>query len=672
MVKSKYWVVSKGCVALLLGVLGGVNGQDWTPFTDYLQQEEDSYFRLSEEQLLSSLDSQPKISPSLHDRQLAASLAAQVARPDRAAILAHRYPVSEMVFTYAKDHKDHPPIDKAKHLFVTLAYTDGGYTAPKEGLPEKTLDLRLDNNFPKGTWFDGSALRLIGQSIVEYLADQKILGVYVRISPEEINSRGEDLRPLNQSSLTFVTTTLEVGKVQASAREPSSINYQHIADQSPLQGANAANDEEGDLLRAEILNDYVYFLNRYPNRRVDVSIDPLGGGNQAIVDYLVTEKKSWRAYAGVSNTGAEGMNKWIENIGFVTTQLTNRDDTLALDASVDSFDNYYSWGITYHAPLSHLSHWRWLVNANQNSFTSSELGIQQYDFTGRQTAVRAELKYNFYQHKDAFYDVFASLQYRDIFTDNHTFSIQQRQKFLIPMLGLQFQQLRPASKVIALFEVQYNIRGYDGQKDHEELELGRVDVDNDWTLLSWQSYNSFYVEPLLNRWFGKKKGSPTTYIHEAILNFCGQYAFDYRLFPQIQSVVGGLYTVRGYPQDYTAGDSTFYATAEYACHFPRALAPVGAPKHRLFGKPFRYAPEEPGGLTDWDFIIRSFFDFGRVVNNKHKIFENDTSLLGTGLGAELVVLDNFFLRADWGVALKDAPGVTKRSQQWYLSMTFVY
>lgn len=665
---GKQWFF--GCVGVLLGVLGTLQADPWVPFSGLLEKEEAHLFGLSQERLLSSL--QTPAAPVLRDQEVAAQLATQVVRPDRAAILAHRYPVSQLVFTYAKDHRDHPPIDKAKHLFVTLGKTDGGYTAPTAGIPDVTLDLRLDNTFPKGTWFDGSALRLIGQSIVEYLADQKILGVYVRVSPQQIDNRGQDLRPLDQASLDFVVTTLEVGKVQASARESSSANYQRIADESPLQGADAKNAQEGDLLRSEILNDYIYFLNRYPNRRVDVSIDPLGGGNQAIVDYLVTEKKPWRAYAGISNTGAEGMNKWVENIGFVTTQLTNHDDTLAVDASSDSFDNYYSWGVTYHAPLFGLPRWRWLINANQNRFTSAELGIEKYDFTGMQTAVRAELKYNFYQHKDAFYDAFASLQYRNVHTDNHKIPIQQKQKFLIPMLGLQFQQLRPASQVTALFEVQRNVQGYAGQKDHEALELGRVNVDNDWTLLSWQSYNSFYVEPLIDRWFGKNKGSPATYIHEAILNFCGQYAFDYRLFPQIQSVVGGLYTVRGYPQDYTAGDSTFYATAEYACHFPRALAPVGTPKHRLFGKPFRYAPEEPGGLTDWDFIIRSFFDFGRVINNKREIYEHDVSLLGTGLGAELVIWNNFFLRADWGVALKEAPGVTKRSQQWYLSMTFVY
>ena len=84
---------------------------------------------------------------------------------------------------------------------------------------------------------------------------------------------------------------------------------------------------------------------------------------------------------------------------------------------------------------------------------------------------------------------------------------------------------------------------------------------------------SYYLEPLL---FPRSFRDPSStwssrLSHELALGARGQYAFDYRLIPQSSQVIGGLNTVRGFPQGQAVGDSVFTGSAEYRFHIPRSL-----------------------------------------------------------------------------------------------------
>lgn len=116
-------------------------------------------------------------------------------------------------------------------------------------------------------------------------------------------------------------------------------------------------------------------------------------------------------------------------------------------------------------------------------------------------------------------------------------------------------------------------------------------------------------------------------------------------------------------------------TLEYRYHLPRAFDPQPKPDV-LFGKPFRTAPQQPGGRTDWDMILRAFVDAVQVWHNEKLGFEDDVRLLGTGVGMEFVLKQNLRFRADWGVALKDAENggdsVSAGSSQVHLQFTILY
>jgi hypothetical protein len=84
-------------------------------------------------------------------------------------------------------------------------------------------------------------------------------------------------------------------------------------------------------------------------------------------------------------------------------------------------------------------------------------------------------------------------------------------------------------------------------------------VDDDWTVFKWSLDHSFYLEPLLFREAAHDPDAPhwkTALAHEIAFSFRGQHAFDNRLIPQEEETLGGLYTVRGYPESIAAGAFT--------------------------------------------------------------------------------------------------------------------
>jgi hypothetical protein len=95
---------------------------------------------------------------------------------------------------------------------------------------------------------------------------------------------------------------------------------------------------------------------------------------------------------------------------------------------------------------------------------------------------------------------------------------------------------------------------------------------------------------------------------------------------------------------------------------PRAFQPDEQPG-KLFGKPFRYAPQYRYGPVDWDFVLKAFADVARTdVVREESAFESDETLVGAGIGAELAISRNLNVRIDWGFALdeiKDASGDTE-------------
>ena len=266
-----------------------------------------------------------------------------------------------------------------------------------------------------------------------------------------------------------------------------------------------------------------------------------------------------------------------------------------------------------------------------------------------------------WQHRDFFVDVWGGLRLRDLRVRNQAAGDTARSVvFAIPSLGIHADRINQLSTL----NLDLSVRGSNGQIDEGELDrLGRDETDDRYAIIDFDLGYSTFLEPLLfpDGWRNPSTALTSTLAHELAIGVRGQYAFNYRLIPQLAYSIGGLHTVRGYDQSVAVADSVIIGTVEYRFHLPRALPIAREPlKIPLLGD-FRAAPQQVYGRPDWDLTLRAFVDFGRAIRNDESstgagALEFDQTLVGAGVGAERMVKSNFRARIDWATALKGTSG----------------
>lgn len=603
------------------------------------------------------------------------------------------YPISAFVVRYATEQPDRPALDDLLQSEVTLGLANGVYVAPRPGAESVTLRLSdLASTQRAARPYSVSAINAIGARIVQALNQRGIIGVLVSPDPNQIDPQTlADKRPQGVQTLTLDVWTRAVSQVRTIGAGPrwakptapddrpsqeTRINnrvHDRIRENSPLQPGPQG--QPGDLLRKDLLSDYLDQLNRHPGREVDAAIAPGDQPGEVVLDYIVTENKPWTAYFQVSNTGTKQTDEWRERFGFVDNQLLNRDDVLSIDYITAGFTDANALIASYDAPFGNSQVLRWKAYGSASDYKASDVGFANEKFKGDTLYAGGELSLNVYQHARSFIDVFGGARWERDHVNNEIVDVSGKTDFFIPYGGLRFDRDTGKSSTYAEVRIEGNLGGWAGTSQSEAEKLGRLFVDKNWTAFKWDLSESFYLEPLLFRSAWSNPDSPyrkTTLAHEIFLSLRGQEAFDSRLVPQQEAIAGGLYSVRGYPESIAAGDNSIMFTAEYRFHLPRVLMPQNPETTPFLGKPFRFAPEQRYGRPDWDLIFRGFVDAARITNNNKQSFESDETLIGAGVGAELQFRQNVSLRVDWGFALRDAAGTNAGDNRVHFVGTILY
>lgn len=587
-----------------------------------------------------------------------------------------RYPVSQIIVEYGKDHPNLPPLDQIMQTTVQLSPVQDGFTAAKPGAPVQTVRL-VDLPTTGQPYLYGSAIRLVNQRLVEAFNERGYIGIYIAPNPQDISDEAQDIRPEGQTAMRLQVRVGQVTEVRTLAsgdRVPTeeridSPQHERILAHSPVKPGDAQ-----DLLRKDLLDDYIYRLNRHPGRRVDVAVSAAEGVGGVALDFLVTEAKPWMVYAQVSNTGTKETNNWRERFGFSHSQLTGRDDILNLDYVTAGFESAHTFQGSYEAPFFESERLRWRVFGSWSQFTAADVGFAGEDFTGEEWQAGGEMIYNIYQRREHFIDAIVGTRWQSVHVNNEIIDVNATEDFFLPYVGLKYERITETATTLGSVTFTANIPSVAGTSSSEIANLGRPFVDDDMYYLSWDLSQSFYLEPLLNRaaWEDTSTPASSTLAHEVFLGVRGQYAFGKRLIPQHEQTVGGLYTVRGYPESVQAGDTVVIGNVEYRLHIPRLFA-IRPEPGTLFGQTFRWAPQQVYGRPDWDLLMRAFFDVGRVMYSERRNYENEQTLMGTGLGVELVYKRNFSVRVDWAVALEGIENqVTSGSDRFHILATFLY
>ncbi|HED53916.1 MAG TPA: ShlB/FhaC/HecB family hemolysin secretion/activation protein [Phycisphaerales bacterium] len=574
--------------------------------------------------------------------------------------LVEAYPFSRLRLEYASAHPEVPLIESLASMPISLDVSGDTIRVAEAGADPIKLGQVLSVRDRKIT---ASAINEIARTVVAELNRRGIVGVLVAPDPAMIDpTTGADLRQDGEDLAlkVWVGLVTDVRTVGTGSRlsEVPAVNHpvhRRIGLLSPAKPWHEGDrGARRDLIRRDVLDDYVFRLNRHPGRRVDLAISAATGEheppNAVTLDYLIRETKPWMVYGQISNTGTSNTSEWRERLGLVHNQLTNRDDTLRVDLVTSSFEDSYAAVISYEAPLPGTDLIRAKVYGNWSDYTASDIGLPGQDLSGTTWTFGGELIANVYQRKSLFADVFAGVRQERIEVTNDVAGTKGDTDFLIGTVGVRVDERVPTRSIYGEVAIDFTL---DGGDPTEIPGLGRLRADDSWTVLRWTGGSSFFLEPLFwpNAW-QDEHSTGSSLANEIAVRFSGQSSLGTRLIPQQQQVVGGLYTVRGYPQSAVAGDSAIIGSVEYRLHVPQLLG-TSAEVGTLFGEPFRYQPDRPYGMADWDLILAAFVDFGQTSVEDADSFEFDEQLIGAGVGIGLEFKRNVRVRVDWGVALND-------------------
>ena len=602
------------------------------------------------------------------------------------------FAVGKFNLEYREDHPDHPKLSQIFPHEVALFLTPSGYVSPSAG--DNNQRVVITGLAQKVEQFHASALASISRSLLKKLQKLGLLGIYVLPDARDIDPRTEDdLRAPHEFTLRYQVSTGRIQEVRTIAIGDRIdgdwvVDHKYHSDirtESPLQPERYAAKGTSDLLQKDVLEDYLYRLNRHPGRYVEAALASSNEGDGVALDYRVTEPRPWTPYLQVANTGTQRTNKWQSRLGVIHRELTNRNDILNLEFINAGFDNLNGIYGSYEAPWFSKKRPRWMKTSGfepswlawadrdsvpwwgmdrlrwriSGGFSRVEIGLGNILDGENTTAITedwnlgGQLIYQVYQHHNWFVDVFAGYQHRQVDFDNRSLNNREDLALSIGSFGAKVERVNEYSSLFG--RMNFEVGSTDGNSE-EASGLGRFDADADWYALKWNFGVSHYLEPLLNRkaWEDPTTTASSTLAHELALSFRGQYAFDNRLIPQVSQVVGGLYSVRGFEQGVAVGDSVYITSAEYRFHLPRALSVKRVPMQLPFVGPFRATPQQVYGRPDWDLVIRTFVDLGYTDREgDREVAEFDQLLVSAGVGLEADFMGKARVRVDWARGIKE-------------------
>ena len=590
------------------------------------------------------------------------------------------YVVTQILPRYVDDHPQHPPLSAILAAGVELGEVADGYVGPREGVPMRKVRLH-ERSSHAPTHYYASALAAINHAILEALNKRGLAGVRVRASPLDIDAAtGEDRRSAGQGTLrvdveigridglrVIAVDTLAVNERVPTDEAISNPVHRRIKNRSPIQPSDAKREGTTDLLRIDLLENYVARLNRHPRRTVVAEVSPSrmtpGSG---YLDYKIVETRPWSVYSQISRTGTEETHRWRQRFGFRHTQLRGKDDTLQLGyVTSGEFSDVHGFFLAYESPMASFDRLRWQASALYSEYDASDFGINNVTFEGREHRFGLQLIANVFQRRNFFVDLIGEIRWQDIEVKDAFFNIRGNEDMFIPRVSLRAETTTDALQFHADVGWERSLGGGSSLEKLNLQQLGRVDPDDRWQILRWDAALSFFLEPVLARAL-PGKADVQDRIHEIWLASRGQEAFDNRLIPQQEMVVGGFHTVRGYPQAVLAGDSVTLATAEYRLHLTRLFEPDLGPVLR------RVVPE-------WDLVLSAFTDVARVRQSQKRQGEFESTLFGAGLGVEMWILKNIKIGYSLGVALRDLKDPTGAREtvdsgdvEHHLSFTLIY
>lgn len=607
--------------------------------------------------------------------------------------------VDRFEFSYGLAHPALPPLEELNRLSFQANRSGNVY----HGLPARGGETLTVGGVPAGSRFDADALRTVAQEVVRWYNNRGLYGVWVTYRDIEASAAGlVDNRSADDSKVAhLVVWASQIAEVRSLARgkrikpQFSIDNRKHrrIVSNSPLKAGNA--EQPGSLFNQDILNEYLYALSLHPGRRVEASIASAGEPGKVVLDYLVNESKAWQLFSQVNNYGTKQTGILRGRIGYQDNQLTNHDDILNLDLISTSDFNTYGAFLSYRVPLWRPARLMMRVYGSYGDYLTipSDPSVSTLKYAGDNWQGGIEFMNRV--------SLWRNWQFSTILGANYThygYGVQYGEgktispastEFLVPFIGTTVSHDTAWWSMSASLRFDHTVGDYANTDPVSGYQrMGRSNVDKDWTSARWSINGALFLDSL----FKKDEGLPSL-AHELSARVRGRQLLRGKRLPaQEQEPIGGALSVRGYPESVLAADETIVGSIEYAYHIPRGLKP--ADPGTLMHRPFKWHPTKAGQNPDWDLALRAFFDYGHrgvspvsaegtlTAPEVLSFADTNFNISGAGVGMSFSVKQNFFLRADLGMALtelrdvlqsKDKPPLTEEGNtQVSVVSTFIW
>ena len=358
------------------------------------------------------------------------------------------------------------------------------------------------------------------------------------------------------------------------------------------------------------------------------------------MDFTVKDKLPVHGALSVGNSGTKATGDWRPSAAIQHLNLTKHDDVLSLNLGPVSpnLSDLKSLAASYYLP----NNWR-----NGGAFTlyggysdlDAEDVVEGINVKGKGWFTGMQQSYRLITNEKHLLNVSLGLTYRSmedqLILANPEMELDPRKVIMTPLsFALSYSSAKPdfiGGRNFFTSQTIVHRAGFLGSSDEDKIKTLRVNADGD-----------FYIERLqlarIQQLSGEQRGS----LGWLLFGKADAQLASGPLVPAEQKAIGGMDSVRGFPERIVQGDDGISGTLE-----------LRTPLMSTFlGSPYKTKADRQTALNEGKTVDRlqfvAFADAGYVKINDALSAEDRYTIVGAGAGFRLALTRYSQFRFDWG------------------------